>query len=747
MTGLLHPVVIDLSRVALFLDLDGTLAPIESRPDLVGPSPKRTAVLKALGEQLNGRLAVISGRSLTEIDRILEGAAPAAAGVHGLERRTGDGRLLSRAPHPGVKIADQRFSDFAQGDDGLLVERKRQSVALHYRNSPQRADAVLALAESISGDTGLVLQRGHMVAELRTPGGDKGDALTAFMTEPPFVGALPIMVGDDLTDEAAFRAARELGGFGVLVGEDRETAAQYRLNDVEAVLDWLSALTQQSGRRQTGQASEETMARLIVISNRVAMPSDPGQASAGGLTMALAAALQEYKGVWFGWSGQTIDTFAPTPKITETSGVTVATIDLEEQDVQEYYNGYANKTLWPLFHHRIDLTAYERTFTEGYGRVNARFAESVLPLIGPDDIVWVHDYHLIPLARELRRMGAKNRIGFFLHIPWPAWEMMVTLPRHRELVESLFDYDLVGFQTQEWLKAFHTYVEEEADGQVHPDGRVTAFGRTIAAQAFPIGIDADNLVRLARSSNAVRSYNRVAATGVYRTTMVGVDRIDYSKGLEERFLAFEQFLADNPEAHEHVSMLQIGQTSRGEVDAYQDLQTRLDALSGRINAAYTAVDWTPIRYVNRSYGRDALTGIYRACKIALVTPLRDGMNLVCKEYVASQAADDPGVLILSRFAGAARQMKEALIVNPYSREDMSDAIKRALTMPLQERVKRWESLMQGVVTNDVSAWRNEFVHALENTRREGRAGGPPDLQMDQPRSFSPQVGLNAAYHG
>jgi trehalose 6-phosphate synthase len=459
------------------------------------------------------------------------------------------------------------------------------------------------------------------------------------------------------------------------------------------------------------------MPRLIVISNRVAMPADPGSASAGGLTMALAAALQQYKGVWFGWSGRTTRTFNPSPHVTETGGVTVATIDLEEQDVHEYYNGYANKALWPLFHHRIDLTAYERSFGTGYRRVNARFAESVLPLIRPDDLIWVHDYHLIPLAQELRRMGAKNRIGFFLHIPWPACELMATLPRHRELVESLFDYDLVGFQTVDWLNAFQAYLEEEADGVVHDDGRVTAFGRTILAQAFPIGIDAENLANIARSANAISSYNQVAATGVFRSMMVGVDRIDYSKGLEERFLAFEQFLADNPNFRERVSLLQIAQTSRGEVEAYQDLRARLDALTGRINAAYANIAWTPIRYVNRSYGRDALTGIYRASQVALVTPLRDGMNLVCKEFIACQDPGDPGVLILSRFAGAARQMKEALIVNPYSREDMSDAIKRALQMPLSERVVRWECLMHGVVTEDVSSWRNAFVHALETAPR------------------------------
>jgi len=457
------------------------------------------------------------------------------------------------------------------------------------------------------------------------------------------------------------------------------------------------------------------MSRLIVISNRVAMPKNTGVATAGGLTMALSAALQESKGVWFGWSGQTTDEFRPEPQLSEVSGVTVATIDLEEQDVQEYYNGYANKTLWPLFHHRIDLTAYERSFTEGYRRVNARFAESVLPLIEPDDLIWVHDYHLIPLARDLRRMGVKNRIGFFLHIPWPACELMATLPRHRELVESLFEYDLVGFQTEDWLNAFRAYIVDEADGEIHEDGRVTAFGRTMTAKAFPIGIDAENLTRIARSAAAVRSYNLVAASGAFRSMIVGVDRIDYSKGLEERFLAFEQFLHDNPAFRERVSMLQIAQTSRDDVDTYQDLRARLDSLTGRINGAYANVDWTPIRYVNRSYGRDELTGIYRAAQIALVTPLRDGMNLVAKEFIACQNPADPGVLILSRFAGAARQMKEALIVNPYSREDMSDAIKRALLMPLDQRIRRWEILMQGVMSEDVVHWRNDFVQALEAT--------------------------------
>ena len=258
---------------------------------------------------------------------------------------------------------------------------------------------------------------------------------------------------------------------------------------------------------------------------------------------------------------------------------------------------------------------------------------------------------------------------------------MTTLPHHRRLVETLFDYDLIGFQTRDWLDAFHGYVIDEAGGEVVGDGCVRAFGRTVRAAAFPIGIDTQNFEEIARSETAIRAYNRAAATGVFRSMIIGVDRIDYSKGLEERFLALEQLFESRPELVENAFLLQIGQTSRGDVEAYQDIRARLDMVSGRINGAYATVDWTPIRYVNRSYARDALAGMYRAAKVGLVTPLRDGMNLVAKEYVAAQNPEDPGVLVLSRFAGAALQMGDALIVNPFSREDVADAIARALAMP------------------------------------------------------------------
>ncbi|MDO8902379.1 MAG: alpha,alpha-trehalose-phosphate synthase (UDP-forming) [Phenylobacterium sp.] len=454
------------------------------------------------------------------------------------------------------------------------------------------------------------------------------------------------------------------------------------------------------------------MGRLIVISNRVSPPSDAGGGTQGGLAMALAAALREHSGIWFGWSGQTTETYTGQVGVQRAGGVTVATMDLEEQDVQEYYNGYANKTLWPLFHHRVDLTAYERSFGEGYARVNARFAETVLPLIEEDDFVWVHDYHLIPLAQELRRRGVKNRIGFFLHIPWPARHLITTLPRHPQLVEALFDYDLVGFQTNDSVEAFEDYVRHEAGGSVGDNHRLTAFGRTADFGAFPIGMDVTEFTAALDGETAKAEYARMQTSMLDRQMIIGVDRLDYSKGLEERFLAYEQFLQDNLDLHEKVFLLQIATPSREDVEAYQEIRGRLDGVSGRINGAFSTVDWVPIRYVNRAYRRDQLAGIYRAAKLGLVTPLRDGMNLVAKEYVAAQDPEDPGVLILSRFAGAAEQMGEALIVNPFSREDVSDAILRGLAMPLTERRRRWDRLMADLRTSDVSAWRDDFVRAL-----------------------------------
>lgn len=451
------------------------------------------------------------------------------------------------------------------------------------------------------------------------------------------------------------------------------------------------------------------MSRLIVISNRVSA----GGGAQGGLAVALSAALREHGGIWFGWSGNETSEFTGHINFERVDGVTTATVDLEEQDIEEYYNGYANRTLWPLFHYRIDLAEYERSFAGGYQRANERFADTVLPLIEPDDLVWVQDYHMFPLGKELRSRGLANRIGFFLHIPWPPRRLLATLPEARQLVEGLLAYDLIGFHTEEWLQSFGDYVREEMGATIDAGNMLTVGGRTVRLLACPVGIDAKEFAGHAASEKARETYARVRESAVGRALIVGVDRLDYSKGLEERFLGYERFLTENPAERKEVVLLQIAPPSRGSVDSYQRIRSTLEGLAGRINGAHAGLDWVPIRYVNQGYPRDMLAGVYRASKVGLVTPLRDGMNLVAKEYVAAQDPEDPGVLILSRFAGAAEQMGEALLVNPHSAEEISDALSKALSMSREERIQRWRKLMRNVEEHDVMWWLKRFTDALQ----------------------------------
>ena len=463
------------------------------------------------------------------------------------------------------------------------------------------------------------------------------------------------------------------------------------------------------------------MARLVVVSNRVSAPKHPGAAASGGLAMAISTDLHANGGLWFGWSGDTVEKFTGAVALRKFGEATIGTVDLDAQDVEEYYNGFANSTLWPLCHYRIDLAAYDRSFGTGYERVNARLADALRPLLRDDDVIWVHDYHLVPLARALRRAGIENRIGFYLHIPWPPCQIMATLPRHHQFVEALFSYDLVGFQTEHWLSAFRDYVRDECGARVHADGLLEVGGKAVQCRAFPIGIDVENFRDLAAGEAGARAYRDMVTSANGRAMIVGVDRIDYTKGLPEKFAGYEQFLIDHPEYRERVFMLQVGQPSRTEVHDYAELRSELDSQAGHINGEYGARDWVPLRYITRSQPRDELAGTFRAARVGLVTPLRDGMNLVAKEYVAAQDPADPGVLILSRFAGAALQMEEALLVNPYSREDISDAICRALGMPLEERKERWQALFDRLVREDLAWWRRSYVEALTGQEEGGEA--------------------------
>ena len=455
------------------------------------------------------------------------------------------------------------------------------------------------------------------------------------------------------------------------------------------------------------------MSRLIVVSNRVSQPKGrAGEAAQGGLAMALAAALRKSGGLWVGWSGKAVDQFTGEIAMAEADGVTVATIDLEQQDIDEYYNGYANQTLWPVLHHRIDLAEFDRSFGAGYERVNRRFCTTVTALARPDDMIWVHDYHMLPLAQCLRHQGLQNRVGLFLHTPWAPHRLMTSLPYHRRLVESMLSYDLIGFQAREWHENFLDYVRSELKLVVAADGSFEADGRQIATGVFPIGIDLDEIDGLLQRPDAIEAEQTLRRVAYQRKTIIGVDRLDYSKGIPERFHGYQHYLETVPDAVRRSFLLQVAPLSRDDVASYINIRQELDELSGHINGAFSHVDWMPIHYVNRSYPRDGLMGLYRASDVALVTPLRDGMNLVAKEYVAAQREDDPGVLILSRFAGAAAQLTDALLVNPHSREEIAEALNRALTMPLAERRVRWRRLRDTLAAYDVHRWQREYLAKL-----------------------------------
>jgi len=454
--------------------------------------------------------------------------------------------------------------------------------------------------------------------------------------------------------------------------------------------------------------------RLVIVSNRVAVPKARGAAGAqGGLAGALNAALKRHRGIWFGWSGEETEQFTGDIRVQRNDGVTTATIDLEPHDVEEYYNGYANSTLWPLFHYRIDLTEYERETGKGYERVNEQFAESVRPLIEPDDVVWVHDYHLMPLGERLRSRGVTNRIGFFLHIPWPPTRLFVSLPFHERLVSALLHYDLIGLQCDEWLESFLHYCRKELGASVDDQtGRIEYEGRVTYARSYPIGIDYEHFSSLAGTPEAQEAAVRLRSSTRERTAMIGVDRLDYSKGLPERIDGIGRFFDNNPERVRDLVFIQIAPPSREDVKSYQDIRTTLEQKTGQINGARSDVDLVPIRYVNRGFPMAELFGFYRAAKIGLVTPLRDGMNLVAKEYVAAQDPDDPGVLILSRFAGAAQQLTDAVLVNPHSPDDVAFAIRTAMDMPLAERKERWEKLIVTVREDNVLVWTENFLKDL-----------------------------------
>jgi trehalose 6-phosphate synthase len=467
------------------------------------------------------------------------------------------------------------------------------------------------------------------------------------------------------------------------------------------------------------------LSRLVVVSNRVSVPSDSSK-RAGGLEVALRPALQNNGGVWLGWSGKVAAKNELETRSVRHKNIEYVITDLSKEGFEEYYSGFANRVLWPILHYRLDLAEFAHRDLSGYFKVNNHFATELEKIIARDDLIWVHDYHLIPIADALRRRGHSNRIGFFLHVPLPPPEILTSLPNHKKLIPLLMQYDVLGFQTDGDVQNFVRYLISECDQMRQTrvletaDHNVTLSvnGQQTLVASFPVGIEPRAFTRLARRNEQSPLVKNLTASLGGRNLVIGVDRLDYSKGLIQRLDAFDIFLENHREWLGKLTYLQITPTNRIEIPEYSELQAALESAAGRINGKYGEVSWTPIRYVNRVYARSVLAGLYRTARVGLVTPLRDGMNLVAKEYVAAQDPNDPGVLILSQFAGAAIKFQSALLVNPYDAESVAAALVQALAMPLEERRSRHKKLYAAICEYGVERWQREFLTAL----RQGRDG-------------------------
>jgi trehalose 6-phosphate synthase len=459
------------------------------------------------------------------------------------------------------------------------------------------------------------------------------------------------------------------------------------------------------------------MSRVVAISNRVSLPRR-GTAP-GGLAVGVLAAMRAHGGAWVGWSGQVAEAPVGVQR-TRRHGLSFVTFDLSRSEYEQFYLGFSNAVLWPLFHYFLEAFHYSAQHYETWLAVNRRFAAHTLEALLPDDLLWVHDYQLLALGSCLRSFGVAQPIGFFLHIPFPGFEVFRALPVFEELLEGLLAYDLLGFQTENDLRSFRSAAAAVWGEPAVESAGVRVGERYVATGVFPIGVDVDDIGRTAAAAQATEACRRMASGLLGRRLIIGVDRLDYSKGLVERFHAYERFLASHPEHRNGVTFLQIAPLSRTDVGAYELIRQALEQAAGRTNGRFADTDWTPIRYLNRNVPHATLMGYLRAARVALVTPVRDGMNLVAKEFVAAQDPADPGVLVLSCLAGAARELTTAVQVNPYDEQAVADALQAALSMPLAERRERHEVMLGVLRAHDIHAWHRGFIARLcEVSRQRG----------------------------
>jgi trehalose 6-phosphate synthase/phosphatase len=472
--------------------------------------------------------------------------------------------------------------------------------------------------------------------------------------------------------------------------------------------------------------------RLVVVSNRLPFTvafkngSPEFKPSAGGLTTGLWSYLDrkppegadrpDY--LWMGWPGASVPPeHEPAVRAYGEQHYKSSPVFLPEENMDRFYLGFCNKTIWPLFHYFSMLTHYEEEHWQEYRNINRMFSEAVVNALRPDDVLWIHDYHLMLLPKLVREKFPEMPIGFFLHIPFPSWEIFRMLPRpwREEIIEGLLGSSLIGFHTHDYARDFLTSVLRTS-GYEHQLGNLTLRDRAVEVDTFPMGVEFDRFAQAAASPETGLRVDELRQKCVGQKVIFSVDRLDYTKGLINRLLGYETFLKNNPQWHGKVVFIISVAPSRIGVDSYQAMKLELEQTVGRIVGDFGNVHWTPLVYQFRNLTFDEIVPLYRLCDVALITPLRDGMNLVAKEFIASRP-DQTGVLILSEMAGAAKEMGEALIINPFHREDFSKALEQALTMPVEEQIRRNQLLQERLRRYNVVRWADDFVQALLSTQK------------------------------
>jgi trehalose 6-phosphate synthase len=730
--------------LAILADLDGTLIPFAPTPEEARPDPDLLELLGSLSVLPGLRVVIVSGRPHAVLEHYFPDPSSWLVAEHGAWcRGAGAWQPTIEVDARPVQALAEQLDAVVATHPGARVERKTWSVAIHYRQMRPHARAALGVEASVAIDAFLArhptFERldGNQVTEVR-PTAARKSAAVSWVRQKIGADLRIIAMGDDLTDEQLFSALGPLDE-PILVrgGIPRRSHARWEVEGVAAARRFLAFV---HAVRSGGQAADVPLApmrppmasipasdTLLVISNRLPdlRSSEPvdnvRRANVGGLVSALEGVLAERRGLWLGWGGHVVaDTDEPGFGLDD-GAPPLAWFDYKQSWVRDYYSGFCNATLWPLFHSFPSRVVIDGATWKSYVEVHDVFADAAHRYAGKNDTIWVHDYHLLLLARALKSRGHRGPIGLFLHIPFPSLDIFSMLPWASEVIDAMLDFDLVGFHTQGYLTNFLACSGSLLESRAGP-GVVESRGQFTHVGVFPIGILPESFQEAPDAALAaeIEDFTRSLSSG---QLVIGVDRLDYTKGIPGRLLAFGRLLELFPDWRGNVSLVQVSVPSRADVPEYAEQRANIEGIVGRVNGEFGEAHWVPIRYLYRGYSRNHLSQLYRAARVGYVTPLRDGMNLVAKEYVAAQNADDPGVLVLSQFAGAAAEMKDAILTNPYYTDGMARDLDRALRMPLAERKARHERLLAVVERSTAQSWATAFLNALDKCRGSRRATG------------------------